>query len=85
MLLEHSQVHLFLFHLCLFSHFTDEETEVQGDKINKLLLDNLSPELLVNRHAITLTSLLLAWSIFPCLLLCLLGFLLFEHSTLDGH
>ena len=59
MLLEHSQVHLFLFHLCLFYHFTDEETEVQGDKINKLLLDNLSPELLVNRHAVTLTSLLL--------------------------
>ena len=59
MLLEHSQVRLFLFHLCLFSHFTDEETEVQGNKINKLFLDNLSPELLVNRHTVTLTSLLL--------------------------
>lgn len=40
------------------AHFTDEETEVQGNKINKLFLDNLSPEL-VNRHTVTLTSLLL--------------------------
>ena len=59
MLLEHSQVHLFLFHLWLFSHLTDEETEVQGNKMNKLFLDNLSPDLLVNRNTVTLTSLLL--------------------------